>query len=100
MLSRRQVRGSCIDPKMGKLEDSLRTLHEVFTKYASQQGNSDTLNQEELKNVLEAEISGFDEPTLNQLSSEVIKMDPSQDIDFFEFVTIALCLVSSQRPRK
>ncbi|XP_040854685.1 protein S100-A9 [Ochotona curzoniae] len=88
---------SC-ETEMSQLERSIDTIINVFHQYSVRVGHRDSLNQRELKQLVQKELSNFlkrearDEKAINEIMED---LDTNQDkeLNFEEFVILMARLV-------
>ncbi|MBN3302385.1 S10A1 protein, partial [Amia calva] len=93
---------------MSDLMNAITTMLGVFTKYASKDGDPNSLSKPEVKELLEKELTGFlvrDDAYPSQVD-QVLKgldQDKSGTVDFQEYVTmvaVLACMCHEFKPKK
>ncbi|XP_067093778.1 protein S100-A10b [Osmerus mordax] len=79
-----------------ELEGAMESLIKVFHCYADKDGDSNTLNKKELKQLMETELSSFLKSQKDPAAVEKIMKDLDQNsdglVDFQEFVSLVVGL--------
>ncbi|MBN3302386.1 protein S100-A1 [Amia ocellicauda] len=88
---------------MSDLMISIKSMLDVFTRYASRDGDPNSLSKPELKELLEKELTGFLDPKDPSQVDQVLKgldQDKSGTVDFQEYVTMVAVLACMCRDFK
>ncbi|XP_067878678.1 protein S100-A6-like [Heterodontus francisci] len=85
---------------MCSLKSHVEAINSVFVKYASQKGNKDTLDEDELKDLFQKELTDFSIDEYAKLAKDIIQIDSNDEIDRLEFFTILECLVLHRYPKQ
>ncbi|XP_066577359.1 protein S100-A1 [Amia ocellicauda] len=91
---------------MSDLMNAITTMLGVFTKYASKDGDPNSLSKPEVKELLEKELTGFLNPQNPAQVDDFLKQldqDKSGTVDFQEYVTLVAvlaCMCHEFKPKK
>ncbi|XP_047238996.1 ictacalcin-like isoform X2 [Girardinichthys multiradiatus] len=81
---------------MSDIQKAMALLITTFTKYASKEGDKDTLNKDELKELLQNEFGDLlckanDQTAVDRIFKD-LDTNQSNSVDFSEFVNLVSCL--------
>ncbi|XP_013868623.1 ictacalcin [Austrofundulus limnaeus] len=81
---------------MSDIQKAMALLITAFTKYASKEGDQDTLNKEELKELLQTEFGDLlckanDKAAIDRIFKD-LDTNKSNSVDFSEFVNLVCCV--------
>ncbi|KAF7210955.1 ictacalcin [Nothobranchius furzeri] len=81
---------------MTDIQKAMALLITSFTKYASKEGDKETLNKEELKELLQNEFGDLlckadDKAAIDRIFKD-LDTNKSNSVDFSEFVSLICCL--------
>ncbi|XP_037549680.1 ictacalcin-like [Nematolebias whitei] len=81
---------------MSDIQNAMALLITAFTRYASKEGDKDTLNKEELKELLQNEFGDLlckanDKEAIDRIFKD-LDTNKSNSVDFSEFVNLVCCV--------
>ncbi|XP_072226282.1 ictacalcin-like [Leuresthes tenuis] len=81
---------------MSDIQKAMALLITSFTKYSGKEGDKNTLNKEELKELLQNEFGEMlckanDKAAIDRIFKDLDR-DKSNSVDFSEFVSLVCCL--------
>ncbi|XP_017277707.1 ictacalcin [Kryptolebias marmoratus] len=81
---------------MSDIQQAMALLITAFTKYASKEDDKDTLNKEELKELLQNEFGDLlckanDKAAIDRIFKD-LDTNKSNSVDFSEFVNLVCCV--------